>query len=50
MADNPTSYDVVAYPGYSHPQTLPDRLAGLIAYAPLAADGAMIWASYWLTS
>jgi cyclopropane fatty-acyl-phospholipid synthase-like methyltransferase/methyltransferase-like protein len=27
MQTNLTSYDVVAYPGYSHPQTLPGRLA-----------------------
>lgn len=27
MQDQPTSYDVVAYPSYSHPQTRPERLA-----------------------
>ena len=27
MSNSLTKYDVVAYPGYSHPQTLPDRLA-----------------------
>ena len=27
MQPKPSSYDVVAYPGYTHPQTHPDRLA-----------------------
>ncbi len=27
MPDQPTSYDVIAYPSYTHPQTHPDRLA-----------------------
>lgn len=27
MDGGPSTYDLVAYPGYSHPQTLPDRLA-----------------------
>jgi cyclopropane fatty-acyl-phospholipid synthase-like methyltransferase len=27
MPAGPTSYDLVAYPGYAHPQTHPDRLA-----------------------
>jgi methyltransferase-like protein/2-polyprenyl-3-methyl-5-hydroxy-6-metoxy-1,4-benzoquinol methylase len=41
MAGNPTSYDVVAYPGYSHPQTLPDRLAviaTLFGLQPMPVD------------
>ena len=41
MPNQPTPYDVVAYPSYTHPQTHPDRLAVIgslfgLAPAPLA--------------
>lgn len=45
MQGNPTSYDVVAYPGYSHPQTLPDRLAVigiLFGLKPKCANGCRV--------
>lgn len=45
MQSQPTSYDVVAYPSYSHPQTRPDRLAvigSLFGLDPKPVDGCRV--------
>ena len=39
MPSEPTQYDLVAYPGYTHPQTHPDRLAVIGTLFGLAPAG-----------